>query len=130
VAANPLGAFSVLALITVLLVQVATGLVADNEIATTGPLNRFVATASGLAATAWHKGWGQWLILALVGLHIAAIVVYRLRGSNLVRPMITGDKALPPDVPPSTDSTATRALAAVLLLVFAAVAVWIARQAG
>jgi cytochrome b len=127
---NPLGAFSVLALITVLLVQVATGLVADDEIATTGPLNRFVATASGLAATAWHKGWGQWLILALVGLHIAAIVVYRLRGSNLVRPMITGDKALPPDVPPSTDSTATRALAAVLLLVFAAVAVWIARQAG
>jgi cytochrome b len=127
---NPLGAFSVLALITALLVQVATGLVADDEIATTGPLNRFVATASGLAATAWHKGWGQWLILALVGLHIAAIVVYRLRGSNLVRPMITGDKALPPDVPPSTDSTATRALAAVLLLVFAAVAVWIARQAG
>ena len=125
---NPLGALSVLALITVLALQVATGLVADDEIATTGPLNRFVATASGLAATAWHKGWGQWLVLALAGLHVAAIVLYRLRGNNLVAPMITGDKALPPEVPASADSMATRALAAVLLLVFAALAVWIARQ--
>ena len=53
---NPLGAFSVFAMIGVLVIQVATGLVADDEIATTGPLNRFVATDTGLAATGWHKG--------------------------------------------------------------------------
>ena len=127
---NPLGAFSVFALMAVLLVQVATGLVADDEIATTGPLNRYVASALGLAATSWHKGYGQWLLLALVALHVAAIVAYRLRGQNLVTPMITGDKALPPDVPPSTDSITTRAIAAMLVLAVGAVAVWIARQAG
>jgi cytochrome b len=127
---SPLGAFSVLALIGLLLAQVATGLVADDEIATTGPLNRFVASATGLAATAWHKGWGQWLLLALVVLHIAAIVVYRLRGKNLVTPMLTGDKPLPPDVPASTDSAATRGLAAVVLAATAALAVWIARLGG
>ena len=43
------------ALIAVLAVQVGTGLVADDEIATTGPLIRFV---SGEASLAWtgHGG--------------------------------------------------------------------------
>ncbi len=124
---NPLGGFSVLALIGLLLVQVGTGLIADDEIATTGPLNRYVASATGLLATGWHKGYGQWLLLALVALHIAAIVVYRLRGKNLVTPMITGDKPLPPDVPASTDTLATRGLAVVVLAAGAALALWIAR---
>ena len=127
---NPLGAFSVLAMLGVLVLQVATGLVADDEIATTGPLNRFVATATGLKATSWHTGWGKWLLLALVALHLAAILAYRLRGNNLVTPMITGDKLLPPDVPAASDSFATRGLAALLVAAFAAVAVWVARQGG
>jgi len=127
---NPLGAFSVLAMLGVLALQVATGLVADDEIATTGPLNKFVANATGLQATSWHTVWGKWLLLALVALHLAAIVAYRLRGHNLVTPMITGDKALPPGVPPATDSLATRGLAVLLAAAFAAVAVWIARQGG
>ena len=83
---SPLGAFSVFALITLLLVQVGTGLISDDEIATTGPLNRYVASATGIAATGWHKGYGQWILLGLVALHIVAIVVYKLRGRNLVTP--------------------------------------------
>lgn len=62
---NPLGAYSVFALRAALAVQVATGRVADDEIATTGPLNRCVSGALGLSATAWHKGYGQWLLLAV-----------------------------------------------------------------
>ena len=125
---NPLGALSVLAMIGLLLVQVGTGLFADDEIATTGPLNRYVANATGLAASAWHKGYGQWLLLALVGLHIVAILVYRMRGKNLIMPMITGDKRLPPTVPAAQDSLATRGLAAVVLAACATLALWIARQ--
>lgn len=127
---NPLGALSVLAMIGLLAVQVATGLVADDEIASTGPLNRYVSSATGLAATAWHTGWGQWGLAALVALHVGAIIVYRRRGQNLVTPMITGDKPLPGDVPPAADSGATRALAAVLLAAALALAGWIARQGG
>jgi cytochrome b len=127
---SPLGAFSVFALITLLLVQVGTGLVADDEIATTGPLNRYVASATGLLATGWHKHWGQWILLGLVALHVVAIVVYKLRGKNLVTPMLTGDKPLPADVPASTDSLATRGLAAVVMAACAALSVWIARQGG
>ncbi len=126
---NPLGALSVLAMFGLLLVQVGTGLVADDEIATTGPLNRYVSNATGLAASAWHTGYGQWLLLALVAVHIVAIVVYRRRGKNLLTPMITGDKLLPPTVPVTQDSLAMRALAVVVLAACATLALWIARQA-
>ncbi|MBP6898792.1 MAG: cytochrome b/b6 domain-containing protein [Burkholderiaceae bacterium] len=124
---NPLGALSVLALLAVLLAQVATGLVADDEIAVTGPLNRFVETATGLAATAWHKGYGQWLMLGLVGLHVAAVAAYALRGKRLVPPMIHGDKDLPAEVPASADGLVQRLLAAVLAAACAAGAVAIGR---
>ena len=127
---NPLGAFSVLAMLGLLAAQVVTGLVADDEIATTGPLNKFVTSATGLAASAWHTGWGQWGLVALVVLHLAAIGFYRWRGVNLVKPMISGDKLLVGDVPPSTDSVATRVLAGVLLLLCGAGALWISRLGG
>jgi cytochrome b len=127
---SPLAALSVFALLAVLAVQVATGLVGDDEIANVGPLNRFVTSATGLAATAWHKSWGQWLILALVGLHLAAIAFYAWRrGRNLVAPMVHGDKVLEGDVPASADSGATRLLALVLA-VLSAVAVWAVVRLG
>ena len=126
---NPLGALSVLAMLGLLALQVATGLVADDEIATTGPLNKFVATATGLAATSWHKDAGQWLLIALVALHLAAIALHRRRGSDLVRPMITGDKWLRGDVPAAADGWSRRLLALALAAGCAAVALWIARQA-
>jgi cytochrome b len=99
---NPLGAFSVFGLLAVLAAQVGTGLFADDEIASTGPWIKFVSGATSLALTHWHKRYGQWLVLGLVLLHIAAIVYYRVRKKeNLVRAMLTGDKPLGPDVPAS-----------------------------
>jgi cytochrome b len=124
---SPLGALSVFALIALLLVQVGTGLISDDEIATTGPLNRYVASATGIAATGWHKGYGQWILLGLVGLHVVAIIIYKLRGKNLLTPMITGDKLLPASVPATQDSLASRSLAVVVLAACAALVVWIAR---
>ena len=127
---NPLGAGSVFALLAVLIVQVGTGLLADDEISTTGPLNKYVANATDLLATGWHKNVGPWLLLALVALHLAAIGFYRLRGVNLITPMISGDKALPPGVPAARDSWATRLLALVVLAGCVAAAGWIWRQGG
>lgn len=125
---NPLGSLSVFALLALLTVQVGTGLVADDEIVHVGPLNRFVETATGLAATAWHKGWGKTLVLALVVLHVAAIVYYRIgRRVDLVGPMLRGDKPLPPGTPASADGAAQRLLAAALLLACAALVTWVVR---
>ena len=74
---------------------------------------------------------GQWLLIALVTLHIVAIVVYRLRGTNLVTPMLTGDKVLPADVPASQDRWwPNRALALALLAACFYAVSWIARQGG
>lgn len=123
---SPLGALSVFLMLAVLAAQVGTGLLADDEIANAGPLVRFVSGATSSLMTAWHKGAGQRLIIALVVLHVLAIVYYRVRHRrNLVAPMIHGDKLLPASVPASTDTAATRALAAVLLAASVAAVIWV-----
>lgn len=114
---SPLGALSVLAMLAVLLLQVASGLVSDDGAGFTGPLNDYVSSASGLLATLLHKQVGQWVLLALVLLHVAAIAWYRIaRGRRLVRAMVEGDKLLENAVPPSRDDAASRMFAAALFL--------------
>jgi len=128
---NPLGSFSVLALLGVLALQVATGLVSDDEIANVGPLNRFVSGSLASQATHWHKDYGQWIVLALVALHVAAVLYYLLgKKKNLVRPMIVGDKTLPAGTPPATDSAATRLLALAMAALCAAGVGWVASLGG
>jgi cytochrome b len=125
---SPLGALSVLALLALLIAQVATGLVADDEIATVGPLNRFVSSALALKATAWHKSFGQYLIITMVVLHVSAVLFYLLkRQRNLSGPMWHGDKRLPPQTPAAADGVAQRALAAVLIAMALGGAWWISR---
>ena len=140
---NPLGAASVFAMLAILIVQVGTGLVGDDEIANVGPLNKFVASATGLAATAWHKNYGKTIIITLLVLHIAAIAYYWLRKKvDLVGPMLSGDKTLPAggpadapaqvraDVPASRDDARTRLLALALALAAAGLVAWVMRLGG
>ena len=123
---SPLGALSVFALLGVLLAQVGTGLLSDDEIAFQGPLTRFVSNAVVGQATGYHKEIGQYLVLGLVALHVLAIGFYVLvRKHRLVAPMLHGDKELPQPVAPSRDDLATRALALVALGVGAGVAWWV-----
>ena len=127
---NPLGSFSVLGLLGLLALQVATGLVADDEIATVGPLNRFVSPEVVSQATGWHKQYGQWILLAMVALHVAAILFYLLKKrNNLVQPMLVGDKLLPAETPASADGAGQRILALVLFALCAAGAAWVASLA-
>jgi len=123
---TPTGALSVFGLLALLLLQVATGLVADDEISNTGPLNRYVSGAIASKATSWHHSVGQWVILAMIVLHIAAIVWYRMKKRvDLVRPMLDGDKPLPADTPASADGLAQRGLALVLLAACFGLAGWV-----
>ena len=125
---NPLGAASVFAMLLVLLVQAGTGLFNDDEAGFTGPLNRFVSTDRGLALTSYHRHLGQWLVFALVGLHIAAIVFYQWRKrQELVRPMITGDKEVAHAAPSARDDATSRTLAAAVALACAGLVTWITR---
>lgn len=118
---SPLGSASVFAMLAFLALQVGSGLFADDEIASAGPLVRFVSGATSSTLTAYHADIGRWVILALVVLHIGAIVFYRVRRKrDLVGPMIRGDKLLPAQVPAAADSAALWLFAAVLFAACAA----------
>ena len=128
---NPLGSFSVFGLLVMLILQVATGLVADDEIASVGPLNRFVSSASASLATGWHKDWGQWIILAMVALHVAAVLFYLLhKRVNLLRPMLHGDKHLPAGTPASADGLRQRVMAVAIVTLCAVAAYGVAALGG
>lgn len=70
---NPLGAFSVIALLGFLFLQVGSGLISDDEIAAAGPLTRFVSSELVSMATFYHKEVGKLILLTLVALHLLAI---------------------------------------------------------
>ena len=128
---SPLGALSVLALLALLAAQIATGLFADDEISNTGPLIKFVSGATSAAFTSWHKTYGQRLIIGLSILHVAAVVFYLVRRkNNLVRPMWTGDKLLPPDVPAARDQAGSRAVALAVAAACAALVAWLVNLGG
>jgi len=128
---SPLGACSVFVLHGLLAVQVATGLVADDEIATTGPLNKFVAGKTASLLTWWHKEVGQRVIMVLVLLHVGAIAWYWLRRrQNLVGPMLSGDKALRHGVPHSVDNLRSRMAALAILLAVSACVTFIVGLGG
>ena len=127
---TPMGAASVFALMAILLAQVSTGLVSDDEIAFSGPLTRFVTNATVNLATNYHKNIGKWVILALVVLHIAAILFYLWRKHNLIKPMVHGDKLLSHVAPASRDDAASRAVAALVFGLCAAAVAWGVNLAG
>ena len=127
---TPAGAGSVFALLTILLAQVGSGLISDDEIAFAGPLTRFVSGATVNLATNYHKNIGKWIILALVVLHIAAIVFYLWRRKqNLIKPMLHGDKQLEAAVPSSRDDAASRITALVIFGICIGFVMWVARLA-
>jgi len=90
---NPLGSLSVIAMLTLLLVQAGTGLFSDDEIANAGPLTVWASEATISLTTHWHKGLGKALVLVLVATHVLAIAWhYFQKKENLPRAMVLGDK--------------------------------------
>ena len=115
---NPLGALSVIALLIIVLIQALTGLFTDDDIFFQGPFARYVSNSTVALFTSIHR-FNQYLIFALVGLHIAAISYYYfVKRENLVGPMVTGAK-LTSIVPKSReiiDSSRQRMLALAIFL--------------
>lgn len=128
---SPLGALSVFALLGALALQVASGLSSDDEIAFAGPLTRHLTSQTVGLATGYHKDWGQWLVIGLATLHVAAILFYFWRRrENLVGPMLDGDKHLAHAAPPSRDDVPTRVVALGVFATCCAFAFWVSRVGG
>jgi cytochrome b len=124
---NPLGGWMVLALLAVLVLQVSSGLFAADvdSYLFDGPLAHHLAPALAETVTGWHKALFR-LVLALGVLHVTAIAAYRLlKRQNLLLPMLTGRKRLPPQIPAPHIASWKVALASfglALILVLALVA--------
>ncbi|MDQ8754725.1 cytochrome b/b6 domain-containing protein [Sphingosinicella sp. LHD-64] len=98
---SPLGAFSVVAMLSALAAQVGLGLFASDEDGLfSGPLAHLVSYETSETLTDWHDRLFD-LLLILIGLHLAAVLFYLIvRRRNLVLPMVTGagegeDAAMP-----------------------------------
>jgi len=125
---NPLGSFSVLAMLLFLLLQVATGLYSDDEIAASGPFTALVSNALVSQATYYHKEIGQFILISLISVHIIAIFVYLLhKRQNLISPMLLGDKQVQHPTLSSRDDLKTRLAALLIVAVCAGGVIWLLR---
>lgn len=120
---NPLGGWSVAAMLAVLTAQVTLGLFSeDDDGLAWGPLSTLLDGDTVEWLTEWHK-WLFNVVLAFIALHVAAIGVYAIRRKNLIGPMLTGHGSAGEGTAPMTPAPAWRALLAAAIA--AAVALWL-----
>jgi cytochrome b len=118
---NPLGALMVLALLAMLLAQAVTGLFANDQIVSTGPLFGYVTSGTSDRLTTIHKQLFDVLLVAIV-LHVCAALVYLfVKHDNLILPMITGRKPAEQVAPEERIVSSRSWLAAIVLGALAAV---------
>ncbi len=89
---NPLGGWSIVAMLLVLFIQVATGMFANDDILTEGPLYGWVSKETSDLLT-WVHLINRYLLVALIAIHLFAVFFYFFfKHENLIGPMITGRK--------------------------------------
>jgi cytochrome b len=122
---NPMGGWMVMFMLAVLLLQAATGLFADDDIATQGPLAAKVSDALVSRLTTIHK-YNEWVIAAAVTLHVIAVATYQWGFKiDLLGPMVHGWKHVPADLRPAGPRRASGLLALALAGVAGALVYWL-----
>jgi len=113
---NPLGGWMVVLMLAALAFQAGSGLFANDDIATEGPLYPKISKELSDTISAWHQASAV-VLLVLIGLHVAAVLFYYwYKRENLVAPMVTGAKQVPARaLPPARFAGAARALAVALV---------------
>lgn len=124
---NPIGGWSVMAMLLTLFVQAGTGLFASDDIMTQGPLFVLVSSRTSNWLTRVHT-LNAGIIGFLVAIHGCAILFYLLvKRENLIAPMITGFKRWAGS---PAESVAERPLTAAALAVLAVAAVGLLIRLG
>jgi cytochrome b len=122
---NPLGGWMVMLMLAILVLQAFTGLFADDEIATQGPLAAKASNAWVARMTSIHK-YNEWAVVAAATLHVIAIAVYRWRfKEDLVGPMLHGWKTVPAELRPPEPARTSSLLALALAAIAAALVYWL-----
>ena len=117
---SPLGAWSVYALLLFLLLQVASGLGSDDDIGFNGPLAPLLSSRWVSWVTAYHADVGRWVLIALIALHVLAVMFYTLvKRQGLVQTMWHGFRQWPVDAVASVDTWPRRLWALLIVCVIA-----------
>jgi len=84
------GSYMVIAFFALLIVQLTSGLMTSDDILTDGPLVEHVSSDT-VEFAGWLHHLNFDILLYAIVLHVIAIVIYRIKGKNLVKPMLTGN---------------------------------------
>jgi len=123
---NPLGGWSVLAMLVCVLAQAISGLFTSDGLDEDGPFVDVVSSATVKLATTLHH-LGETVLIALIALHVAAVLLHwAIKRDNLVAPMITGRKRIASTTPMRFAS----GWLALAILVVVSVAVALLSRAG
>jgi cytochrome b len=91
---NPAGAYSIIALLTLMLTQAVSGLFISDEIFSDGPYYGVLDKAGQDIANFLHHNV-YWLLFGFIALHVLAIIYYKIKYNEaLTKSMITGVKVL------------------------------------
>lgn len=120
---NPMGGWSVTAMLLSLLLQGVTGLFSRDDILTEGPLVKHVSKQTSNLLTEIHE-FNATVLYVLIAAHLIAVFGYLfVKKENLIRPMLTGRKLMAGQDLSADASYASGWVAAVVLAVAAGV-VW------
>jgi cytochrome b len=122
---NAAGGWMVLVMLALIGVQAGTGLFANDDANTEGPLMHLISKDQSNYLSHIHSLNFDLIEIAIV-LHIAAVGAYLLlKRQNLVRPMITGVKQMPAGV--IAPRLRSPILALAVLIVAAGIVAWVVR---
>ena len=121
---NPLGGWSVVALLGTLMVQVGSGLFANDDILTEGPLMKLVSKSTSDFLTYIHETSGT-VLYVLIAAHLLAIMIYSAKGQELLGAMVLGIKSSRNLGPGVSDAKGNWLAAAAIAAVAAAIAYFV-----
>jgi cytochrome b len=122
---NPMGGWSVAAVIGLLALQAGTGLFANDDILTEGPLVPLISKSTSNFLTLIHDLSSKGLY-TLIALHLAAVAFYTIKGHPIIVAMITGEVSGidrdAQDKPSGVNVRGSSLVAIVVILIAAAIA--------
>ena len=125
---NAAGGWMVLVLLGLLVAQVGTGLCANDQVMTEGPFAQLLGQETSDWLTHIHRLIFTAIEIAVL-IHVLAVLSYGLfRRHKLIRPMVTGVKRLPVDVP--APRLRSPILAAVILAASISIVVFVVQWYG
>ncbi len=127
---NPLGGWAVVLLLLLCAFQAGSGLFANDDIFTEGPLVHLVGYDLSIEITKWHKTMFN-VLLAVIAVHVVGVIYHqRFRKEPLVQGMITGQKPVAEAVDLATAEQATKSPARLIVTGLIVIAVSVAAVWG